>query len=166
VDLDLLSPQEQALFARLAVFDGGCGLDAMEHVCGGDLDTLQSLVEKSLVRRTGDRFWMLETIREYATDRLEQTDDHEAIRRRHAEHFLALGESANLSAESEGPEFPELVRPEMEQFWVMNDSFEGVRWLAAVLERSLRSQRFCRPGRSAPTPSRPGSRAISTREPD
>jgi predicted ATPase len=157
---DLLASEEQTLFARLAVFDGGCGLDAVEDVCGGDLDTLQSLVEKSLVRRTGDRFWMLETIREYATDRLEHADDHDAIHRRHAEHFLALGESANLSAESEGPERPEIVRPEMdnfrraidralgedpelafrlaialEQFWVMNDAFEGVRRLAAVLER-------------------------------
>ena len=63
---DLLSPEEQRLFARLAVFAGGCTLEAAEEVCDADLDTLQSLVEKSLVRRTGDRFWMLETIREHA----------------------------------------------------------------------------------------------------
>ena len=157
---DLLSPEEQRLFARLAVFDGGCTLEAVEQVCEGDLDTLQPLVEKSLVRRTGDRFWMLETIREYAIDRLEDVDDRDAIRRRHSEHFLTLGESANLSAESDGPELPDIVRPELdnfrraidwaldhapelafrlaialEQFWVMNDSFEGVRRLAAILER-------------------------------
>ena len=49
----------------LAVFAGGCTLEAAEAVCDADLDTLQSLVEKSLVRRTDERFWMLETIREY-----------------------------------------------------------------------------------------------------
>ena len=63
---DLLSPDEQQLFARLAVFAGGCTLEAAEEVCDADLDTLQSLVEKSLLRHTGERFWMLETIREYA----------------------------------------------------------------------------------------------------
>jgi predicted ATPase len=107
---DLLGPGERRLFARLAVFDGGCTLEGVEPVCDGDLDTLQSLVEKSLVRHTGGRFWMLETIREYAIDQLGRTDDAESMHRRHAEHLLALGESANLSAESEGPERPE-IRP-------------------------------------------------------
>jgi len=69
---DLLSPSERRLFARLAVFAGGCTFDAAEEVAGADPDTLQSLVEKSLLRRTGDRFWMLETIREFALERLER----------------------------------------------------------------------------------------------
>ena len=62
----LLTPQEQQLFARLSVFAGGCTLEAAEEVSDADLDTLQSLVEKSLVRFTDGRYWMLETIREYA----------------------------------------------------------------------------------------------------
>src|SRR5207302_2578822 len=67
---DLLGEDEQRLFARLAVFVGGSTLDSAEEVCDADLDTLQSLVDKSLVRvREGERFWMLETIREYAVER-------------------------------------------------------------------------------------------------
>ena len=53
-------------FARVAVFRGGCTLDAAERVADADLDTLQSLVDKSLLRHADQRFWMLETIREYA----------------------------------------------------------------------------------------------------
>jgi non-specific serine/threonine protein kinase len=63
------------------------------------LDTLQSLVDKSLVRvREGDRFWMLETIREYAAERLEDSTETDEVRRRHAEHFLALAEEAEPHA--------------------------------------------------------------------
>ncbi len=68
---DLLSPEEQSLFARLSVFAGGCTLEAAEEVAGADLDTLQSLVEKSLLRFTNERYWMLETIRDYAGERLD-----------------------------------------------------------------------------------------------
>ncbi|MGH2794565.1 MAG: ATP-binding protein, partial [Actinomycetota bacterium] len=89
---ELLSPQEQLLFARLAVFGGGCSLDAAAAVAGADLDALQSLVEKSLMRHTDERFWMLETIRTYAVDRLEQTGEAEQIRHRHAEYYLAIAE--------------------------------------------------------------------------
>jgi predicted ATPase/class 3 adenylate cyclase len=63
---DLLSAEEQELFARLAVFSGGCTLEAAEDVAGADLDLLQSLCDKSVLRFTGGRYWMLETIREYA----------------------------------------------------------------------------------------------------
>ena len=69
---DLLSAEEQQLFARLSVFAGGCTLEAAEEVSDADLDTLQSLVEKSLLRFTNERYWMLETIREYAGERLER----------------------------------------------------------------------------------------------
>jgi predicted ATPase/class 3 adenylate cyclase len=91
---DLLAPDEQRLFARLAVFAGGCTLDAAEDVVEAAVDTLQSLVDKSLVRHTGDRFWMLETIREYAAERLEVSGEAEELRRRHAEYFLAFAEVA------------------------------------------------------------------------
>ena len=68
---DLLSDEEQRLFRALSVFAGGCTLEAAEEVAGADLDTLQSLVEKSLLRFTDERYWMLETIREYARDLLD-----------------------------------------------------------------------------------------------
>jgi predicted ATPase/class 3 adenylate cyclase len=91
---DLLTPDEQRLFARLAVFAGGATLAAAEHVAEADLDTLQSLVDKSLVRRTGERFWMLETIREFAVERLAASGEADELHRRFAEHFLALAEEA------------------------------------------------------------------------
>jgi predicted ATPase/class 3 adenylate cyclase len=85
---DLLDDDEKRLFARLALFRGGCTLEAAEQVSGADLDVLESLVDKSLLRRTEDRFWMLETIREYAAEQL----DDGGLARRHAEHYLALAE--------------------------------------------------------------------------
>ncbi len=92
---ELLDADEQQLFARLAVFVGGCTLKTAEAVCDADLDILESLVDKSLVRvREGNRFWMLETIREYAVERLEDSGEAEMVQRRHAEHFLALAEEA------------------------------------------------------------------------
>jgi predicted ATPase len=91
---DLLDPREQQLFARLAVFAGGATLKAAEHIVDADLDTLGSLVEKSLVRRTDDRYWMYETIREFAVERLVTSGEADWIRRRHAVYFLGFVEEA------------------------------------------------------------------------
>jgi predicted ATPase/class 3 adenylate cyclase len=90
----LLAHEEQRLFARLAVFRAGSTLEAADEVCDADLDTLQSLVDKSLVRHSGERFWMLETIREYARELLEASGERNAVRRRHADHYLGLVEAA------------------------------------------------------------------------
>jgi tetratricopeptide (TPR) repeat protein len=87
---DLLSSEEQRLFRALSVFAGGCMLEAAEQVADADLDTLQSLLEKSLLRFSNERYWMLETIREYAAERLEEAGEGESLRRRHAEYLLAL----------------------------------------------------------------------------
>jgi len=104
---DLLSEDERTLFRRLAVFVGGWTIDAAEAVCdpAGELsvdvlDGLTSLVDKSLVRpgrqiEGEPRFWMLQTIREYAGEQLEQSGELHEVRRRHAEHFLALAEEAS-----------------------------------------------------------------------
>jgi predicted ATPase len=91
---DLLMPAEQDLFARLALFAGGCTLEAAEEICGADLDGIASLVDKSLIRRSGARYWMLETIREFAADRLEELEDVAELRDRHAAWYVALGERA------------------------------------------------------------------------
>jgi predicted ATPase len=89
---DLLTQPEKALFASLAVFRGGCTLEAAESVVAADLDVLQSLVDKSLVRHGDDRFWMLETIREFATERMAELPDAQSLQQRHADHFLKLAE--------------------------------------------------------------------------
>jgi predicted ATPase/class 3 adenylate cyclase len=85
---DLLGPEERQAFVRLSVFVGGCTLDAAEEVCAADLDALQSLVEKSLLRFTDERFWMLETIREFAAELLAGDERADGVRRRHA-RFLS-----------------------------------------------------------------------------
>ena len=72
---DLLGDDERALFRRLSVFAGGCTLEAVEEVCGGSLDTVGTLVDESLVRSDGERFAMLETIREYALEALEASGE-------------------------------------------------------------------------------------------
>ena len=95
---DLLGPGERELFARLAVFSGGWTLDAAGAICDADLDTLESLVAKSLAGQAGTRFGMLETLREYALERLEESAGRDSMRDRHAHFFLAL-------AEEGGPEF-------------------------------------------------------------
>ena len=66
---DLLDGREQALFRRLAVFAGGWSLDAAETVCETDLETVGSLVDKSLVRVDAERYAFLETIREFAAEK-------------------------------------------------------------------------------------------------
>jgi len=91
---NLLADDEKQLFAQLSVFANGCTLDAAEAIVEADVDGLQSLVNKSLVRRTGERLWMLETIREFARERLADSDNANAIGRRHAEWFFALAEEA------------------------------------------------------------------------
>jgi tetratricopeptide (TPR) repeat protein len=103
---DLLSPAEQVLFRRLAVFVGGWMLETAETVCDpdGDLDVLDglaSLTDKSLIRHVEQpdaepRFVMLETIREFAQERLAAAEGGEAdlLRLLHAEHFLALAQEA------------------------------------------------------------------------
>jgi predicted ATPase/class 3 adenylate cyclase len=91
---DLLDEHERQLFALLAVFRGGCTLEAAERVADATLDVVQSLVDKSLLRHTGERFWMLETIREFAAEQLDQSGTAEKVRHRHALHYLALADEA------------------------------------------------------------------------
>ncbi|HEX2088337.1 MAG TPA: adenylate/guanylate cyclase domain-containing protein, partial [Actinomycetota bacterium] len=161
---ELLTPEERELFAHLAVFVGGFTLQAGEVVCNADLDSLEALIEHSLVRRwQSGRLGMLETIREFAEELLDASGEREAIRRRHAEHYLEIAESANLSLESlaHGPQRHDLVLPEehnlraaigwavgndvelalrllvaLENFWVTHDPSEGARWFETALVRA------------------------------
>ena len=100
---ELLTPAEQEAFARLAVFAGGCSLEAAEEICGADIDAIGSLVDKSLLRHNGDRYWMLQTIREYAGEFLEESGEADLVRDRHAEHYLALAELAYVERFDEAP---------------------------------------------------------------
>ena len=164
---DLLDQAEQQLFRRLSVFAGGCSYDSAEQVADAELDTLQSLLDKSLLRRrdstVGPRFWMLETIREYARERLEESGEADAVRRRHAERLVEIGE-LGLARNRRG-EFPPVVLLEMELddiraamrfglshsneflalrltvalawFWGLSGrDAEGLRWAAQALEQA------------------------------
>jgi predicted ATPase len=160
---ELLDGREQQLFARLAVFAGGCTLEAAESVCDAELDTIGSLVDKSLLRRTGERYWMLETIREYAGTRLAACGEgQEQLRRRHAEHFLAVADASGLSIEAieagarqrhdvgnaehanlrsaidwatgADPELAVRIACALENFWVAVAPAEGVAVFAGLLE--------------------------------
>jgi predicted ATPase len=111
----LLDEGERTLFGRLAVFSGGRTLEAIEAICDaeGDLpveafEGVSSLLDKSLLRQEegplngGPRFVMLETVHEFAREKLEQSGEAEQIKRVHAQYFLTLAEVA----------FPELRGPD------------------------------------------------------
>jgi tetratricopeptide (TPR) repeat protein len=93
---DLLTPEERRLFQRLSVFPGGCAYDTAEELCDADVDALQSLLDKSLLRRrtttSEPRYWMLETIREYSAGRLDESSEAPTLRRRHAYWCCTLAE--------------------------------------------------------------------------
>jgi predicted ATPase/class 3 adenylate cyclase len=157
---DLLTDEEGRLFAGLAVFRGGCTLEAAEEITQTDVDTLQSLVDKSLLRFSDERYWMLETIREYAAERLERRGEALALADRHADHFIALAKTRGASVEEEkGPAlYAELdnircalawlggsgnVERELRLatvafwcLWTQASLRELHRWLASALERA------------------------------
>jgi non-specific serine/threonine protein kinase len=102
---ELLGEKEKVLFRRLAVFAGGFTLEAAEATCASEgieeadvLDLLSRLVEKSLVmvteRGAQTRYGILETVGQYAKERLRESAEEETLRRKHADHYLALAEEA------------------------------------------------------------------------
>ena len=109
---NLLDDDEQRLLARLAVFNGGCSLEAVETICGPGLrndvlDGIESLLNKSLIYQAVDsndehRCAMLETIHEYARERLKAGGEEQHMRNRHLEYFLRLAEEAEPHLQ--GPE--------------------------------------------------------------
>ncbi len=163
---DLLDPEEQRLFRGLSVFAGSCNYEAAEVVCDADPDTLQSLIDKSLLRRREEhgqtRYWMLETIRELAVEQSVDAGEDVELRRRHAQHYLALAVSSNLAADAAGEMKHYLVIPErdnlraalawaleagetafglelvvaLENYWATSSPAEGFEWATAFLDRA------------------------------
>ena len=185
----LLDIEEQQLLSRLGVFVGGFTLEAAEAVCGADaMDGVGSLLAKSLLKRAvgkydeGERrFTMLESIREYALEELEESSAAEDFRRRHAIYFLDLAERAepHLTGEDQDHVFRRLEREHsnlvaavswslahdeadialrfgsaLTRFWYDRYWQEARWWLEGVLNGALR--------KSAPEPSRIRGRALFT----
>jgi predicted ATPase len=160
---ELLDEGEQRLFRRLAVFAASFDVDAVEPVSGAELHTLQALIDKSLMRRWGSgRLGMLETIHEYASEKLAESGEVDDIARRHVEYYLEVARSANVSGDAEGEQRHDVAALEQENFrtaltwtiaqgetglglelalaisgfWPARDPFEGARWLEPLLERA------------------------------
>ncbi|HVT70305.1 MAG TPA: BTAD domain-containing putative transcriptional regulator [Trebonia sp.] len=181
---DLLFEDERRLFARLAVFTGGCGLTAAEAVCADEhmpageiLDVLSRLVGKSLVTVSGTdaeaRFSQLQTLWQYARERLAESGEGDAMRARHGAHYLQMAKDAYLGLRgATGPIWRDRLTAElgnlraaldwyvatgdadaavslasgMAWLWYINGDFaEGARWLGDALG----ANGTCRPGLSA-----------------
>ena len=159
---ELLAPDEQRVFANLAVFAGGFTLEAAELICDADVDALSNLVEQSLVRRwASGRYGMLETVREFALEQFEVSANRDEIRDRLLQHVSAL--VLRLRPEREGRWRRASLRAidterdnvraalawsvsggnaiqglelaaALGRFWIVRDHAEGSRWLSATLE--------------------------------
>ncbi|MCA1554737.1 MAG: tetratricopeptide repeat protein, partial [Chloroflexi bacterium] len=140
----LLSADEKQLFAQLAVFVGGCTLEAAEAVCDTDaslnvLDGLQSLMDKSLLRQVevnGEpRFSMLETIREFAHERLAQSSEWRDVQERHFNFYVTLVEQVKLELRGR------LQREYLERLELDHDNFRAAldwAWQLHLDEQLLR----------------------------
>ena len=113
---ELLEEEERALFTRLAVFGGSFSVEAAETVGEVDLDGFASLVDKSLLRETGEgRFFMLETLKEFAVEKLHERGEANRFRSRHADWALALAEQAESHLEGRAEQTIWLDRLEPER---------------------------------------------------
>ena len=161
---ELLDEDEQRLFRSLAVFRGGATLEAIEAVTDAASELVESLVDKSLLRRRFGRFVMLETIREFAQEEMDASEDSDAVRRRHAEYFAELAVGAYLNAadlrlgaqrldvagaehdnfraalawalDADEIELGLRIATGIELLWTSTAPREGMRWFAALLERA------------------------------
>ena len=154
---ELLTPTEQQLFSRLSVFAGGCTLEAAEEVADAELDTLQSLVDQSLLRFTDGRYWMLETIREYASERLASAGELAARNDRlveyvrglvdHLDTRFAAAEGAKLTSELDNFRAAlawadqgerrdwqlDLIGKSWPFWWYRGSPSEGLTWVESAL---------------------------------
>jgi predicted ATPase/class 3 adenylate cyclase len=131
----LLTPSEQRLFARMAVFAGSFELEAAEAVCSAELDILQSLVDKSLLRHGEDgRFFMLGTIKALALEKLRDLADASSLRRRHDDYFLGVAEELEARERLSG--MRDLSAESLDRFERELPSFRAA--LAGLLEAGRR----------------------------
>ena len=121
---DLLDEDEQRLYARLAVFRGGCTFGAAKQIADSDLDTLQSLVDKSLLRHNEDRYWMLETIREHAAERLVASGQADELGRRHSDYYLELANEAGPHLRARSTEWLDRLDAELDNVRAAFDRLE------------------------------------------
>jgi tetratricopeptide (TPR) repeat protein len=145
------------------VFAGPFTLEAAEDVAESDFATVEALHDQNLIQHLDDgRLLLLETVREYAEERLHETGEEDNARRRHARYILELARSANVTIEAEGPQRHDLVIRErdniraaldwaqdadetelalelaalLENYWVTNSPLEGRRRLGELLQRA------------------------------
>jgi predicted ATPase/DNA-binding CsgD family transcriptional regulator len=180
----LLEEHERVLFDRLSIFRGGGTLEAVEQICltdqpSGPDEALTALVDKSLLQVRhespgGPRFQMLETIREFARERLVKSGDLDRLRRRHAAHYAALAKRAEEEIRGRGHEtWFSRLRAEAENlrsaltwslrgedpayglrlvgsllyFWYYDGHiFEGHKWAKLALDRSAGAEPVLRAG--------------------
>ena len=139
---DLLSEQERRLFIKLSVFAGGCTFAAAETIADADLETLQSLVEKSLLRFSNERYWMLETIREFATESLESAE-MTALEGRHANYFLVLLESAEADLlGGSGEDAYDSLEAERDNIWAALEHLRQAGEAETELRFAIAAARF------------------------
>ena len=163
---NLLDGDEKILFRKLSVFSGGWTLEAAEQICVGHndilfedvLDLMTHLVDKSLVITDGSRYRMLETVRQYARDKLYESEDGETLRTAHLEYFLKLAEEANPKLESaERPTRMKQLHAEHDNFrvalnWSLSQAndfgIEKCLRLASALRRFWHFSGYSHEGRS------------------
>lgn len=164
---NLLAPDAQTAFRRLSVFRGSFTLDAAEAVAGAGLDPVATLLDQSLLKSLGDdRFFLLETLREYAGERLVDSGEEAELRQRHALFFLAASEAAmsEIQAGNDQPRVLEHLEAEQDNLraalewardepaheillrlaaggvswhWLTRGSYQELdMWLSLALERS------------------------------
>ena len=122
---ELLDAEERRVFRGFSVFAGGATLAAAEEVCDADADTVQSLLDKSLVRRRdtkiGPRYWMLESLREYALEQMVQESEAAEVQTRHAQWFTSLAQRADAEQ-----------RTLLRDSWIARLSFEVNNFRAGI----------------------------------
>jgi predicted ATPase len=164
---DLLVETEKVLFSRLSVFVGGATLEAVEDVCGGGgldefeiIDGLMRLTDKSLVAVNASqveaRYYLLETIRQYAAQKLDESGESQSVQRRHRDYFLELAESKGSKLRtSEGAAYGAILSAEIENLrtalaWSRAEPGDGVPFLrlAAGLHLFFYERLFLTEGRA------------------
>ncbi len=162
---DLLDAGERSLFAKLGVFRGGCTLETAEAVCEAELDTLASLLDKSLLRRREGRlgevrYWMLESIRVFALEQLVAAGELQALQRRHGGRMLEIAHATRLGegdteadvaaglaelddlraaldwAADADPVLGLKIAIELQNLWNASGPDEGMRRLEQLLDRA------------------------------